>query len=60
MNSFKPQDASEFVIDEKKVRRIAFRITFIERENAKTKSKTDKDMRKAIQSIIEEEVKKCY
>lgn len=60
MNSFNAQNTSELVIDPKKVRRIAFRITFIERENAKTKSKTDKDMRKEIQAIIEEEVKKCY
>ncbi len=47
-------------IDEKKLIRMVSRIYRIERENSKTDNKTDKKMREEIESIIEEEAKKCY
>lgn len=53
-----PVDNEE--IDPKKLRRMMTRIYLAERENTKTQTKTDKAMRELIQTIIEEEVKKCY
>lgn len=47
-------------VDEKKLKRMIWRIYMEERENAKTGEKTDADMKKEIQNIIEDEVKKCY
>lgn len=48
------------IIEEKKLKRMIWSIYALERENAKTGEKTDGDMKKEIQSIIENEVKKCY
>lgn len=47
-------------IDDKKLKRMMFRIYVAERENTKTQSKTDKEMKALIMQIIEEEAKKCY
>lgn len=47
-------------IDDKKLKRMMFRIYVAERENTKTQSKTDKAMKEQIMRIIEEEAKKCY
>lgn len=47
-------------IDDKKLKRMMFRIYDAERENTKTQSKTDKEMKALIMQIIEEEAKKCY
>lgn len=47
-------------IDDKKLKRMMFRIYVAERENTKTQSKNDKAMKELIMKIIEEEAKKCY
>lgn len=60
MNNYNAKDPEEVLIDKKKVQRMAFRITILERENSKTKAKIPKVMREEIQAIIEEEAKKCY
>lgn len=47
-------------IKETNLKRMVSRIAKLERNNSKTGSMTDKDMRLQIQSIIEEEANKCY
>ena len=47
-------------LDEKKLRRMLNRIYQIERQNSKTGKYTDKKMKEQIESIIEEEAKKCF
>lgn len=53
-------DIENIVVDEQKVIRIIKRVYVIERDNTKTAKYSDKDMKKLIEKIIEEEVKKCY
>ncbi len=50
----------ELKVDSAKLKKMLQRIYRIERENSKTGSKTEKAMKTEIESIIEEEVKKCY
>ena len=50
----------ELKVDSAKLKKMLQRINRIERENSKTGSKTEKAMKTEIESIIEEEVKKCY
>ena len=50
----------ELKVDSVKLKKMLQRIYRIERENSKTGSKTEKAMKTEIESIIEEEVKKCY
>ena len=50
----------ELKVDSAKLKKMLQRIYRIERENSKTGRKTEKAMKTKIESIIEEEVKKCY
>lgn len=47
-------------INQKKLKRMAFRIYQLERENTKTGKRSEKEMKNEIQRIIEEEEAKCY
>lgn len=47
-------------LDEKKLRRMLNRIYQLERQNSKTGKYTDKKMKEQIETIIEEEAKKCF
>lgn len=47
-------------INEKALMRMVSRISKLERKNSKTNELTDKQMKEQIQTIIEEEAKKCY
>jgi len=47
-------------LDAKKLRRMLNRIYQLERQNSKTGKYTDKKMKEQIESIIEEEAKKCF
>jgi len=51
---------NEMVIEKTKIVRMVNRIYALERENAKTGKRGDKDMKAEIERIIEEEAKKCY
>ena len=50
----------ELKVDSAKLKKMLQRIYRIERENSQTGGKTEKAMKTEIESIIEEEVKKCY
>ncbi len=50
----------DFEIEPQKLKRMILRIATLERENSKTQKKKEKDMKEAIQTIIEEEAEKCY
>lgn len=60
MNGYDNILATSLEIDEKKMKKMLTRIYNIERENAKTQAKLEKEIKAEIQSIIEEEAKKCY
>lgn len=47
-------------IEPQKLKRMILRIAALERENSKTQKKKEKEMKEAIQAIIEEEAEKCY
>lgn len=47
-------------IEPQKLKRMILRIATLERENSKTQKKKEKEMKEAIQAIIEEEAEKCY
>ena len=47
-------------IKETNLKRMVSRISKLERKNSKTNELGDKQMKIEIQSIIEEEAKKCY
>ncbi len=60
MNNNFSTENEEIKIDPVKLKKMLQRVYRIERENSKTGSKTEKAMKAEIESIIEEEVKKCY
>ena len=47
-------------LDQKKLTRMEWGIFTLERENAKTGKRSEREMKQKIQDIIEEEVNKCY
>jgi tRNA(Ser,Leu) C12 N-acetylase TAN1 len=51
---------NEVVIEKQKIIRMVNRIYELERENTKTGKRNEKEMKTAIERIIEEEAKKCY
>ena len=53
-------DNTQVEIDEKKLRRMEFRIYDLEKKNLVSNEKTPSQMVDAIKKIIEDEVKKCY
>lgn len=60
MDNYENKHEVSVEIDSKKLKRMVLRIYALERENTKTNSRSEKEMKAVIQSIIEEEVKKCY
>ena len=50
----------EVIIEKQKIIRMVNRIYELERNNAKTNKRNEKEMKAEIERIIEEEVKKCY
>ena len=50
----------ELVIEKQKIIRMVNRIYALERDNAKTGKRNEKEMKAEIERIIEEEAKKCY
>lgn len=51
---------NDVVIEKQKIVRMVNRIFDLERDNAKTGNRSEKDIKTAIENIIEEEAKKCY
>ena len=51
---------NEIMIEKQKIVRMVNRIYELERTNAKTGKLTEKEMKEEIESIIQDEVKKCY
>ncbi len=47
-------------LDEKKLNRLKYGILALERDNLKTREKTNEEMIERIRKLIEEEVNKCY
>lgn len=47
-------------LDEKKLNRLKYSILALERDNLKTREKTNEEMIEKIRKLIEEEVNKCY
>ena len=60
MENYENSQETSVEIDPKKLKRMVLRIYALERENTKTGKRNEKEMKNEIQSIIEEEVKKCY
>ena len=52
-------NVSAITIDEQKLNRIIKKIIQLENDNVKTREFNDKDLKKKIEKIIEEEVKCC-
>lgn len=51
---------TEININEKKLNRMKFNILKVERENLKTRERTNEEMVETIRKIIQDEVKKNY
>ena len=60
MNNGLNETNDEIKLDSDKLKRMLQKVYRIERENTKTRSKTEKKMKEEIEAIIEEEAKKCY
>ena len=52
--------SNQMHVDQKKLKRMVVRIVALERENTKTNRYDERTIKNKIQSIIEEEAKKCY
>lgn len=58
MNDIIKNDVVE--IDQNKLKRMVIRIFKLERDNTKSNKLSDRELKAAIQEIIEEEANKCY
>ncbi len=59
-NTMASHNGSEIVLDEKKLNHMKLSILRVERENLKTKERTNEEMVEAIRKIIVDEVNKNY